>query len=88
MLIQTQNKLEAVSHPLITQMYLKKDFGAPFSRRNEDVLVIETGFPVDESDPKSFNTCLADLLNDLPSLQAQAEARVGPFDRIDIRTAH
>lgn len=88
MMIQTQNKLGAVSHPLVASMYLKKDFGAPFSKHQEDVLVIETNFPADEADTKSFNACLSDLLSDLPSLQAEAEARVGPFDRVDIRTSH
>lgn len=88
MMIQTQNKLGSVTHPLVATMYLKKDFGAPFSKHNEDVLVIETNFPVDESDHKSFDACLADLLSDLPDLQTQAEARVGPFDRVDIRTSH
>ena len=88
MMIPTQNRLDAVSHPLVAQMYLKKDFGAPFARHHEDVLVIETNFPVDESDARSFNACLSDLLSDLPSLQTQAEARVGPFDRVDIRTSH
>jgi hypothetical protein len=87
-MIQTQNKLGAISHPLVASMYLKKDFGAPFSKHQEDVLVIETNFPVDESNAKSFNACLSDLLSDLPNLQTEAEAKVGPFDRVDIRTAH
>lgn len=86
MMIQTENKLNAVSHPLVAQMYLKKDFGAPFSQHQEDVLVIETNFPVDEADTRSFNACLSDLLSDLPDLQIQAEAKVGPFDRVDIRS--
>jgi hypothetical protein len=88
MMIQTQNKLGAVTHPLVATMYLKKDFGAPFSKHHEDVLVIETNFPVDEKDHTSFDACLADLLSDLPDLQTQAEARVGPFDRVDIRSHH
>ena len=88
MMIPTQNKLGAVSHPLVAAMYLKKDFGAPFSKHQEDVLVIETNFPVDETDPKSFNACLSDLLSDLPNIQTEAEAKVGPFDRVDIRTSH
>lgn len=88
MMIQTQNKLGAVTHPLVATMYLKKDFGAPFSKQQEDVLVIETNFPVDETDHKTFNACLSDLLSDLPDLQSQAEAKVGPFDRVDIRTSH
>ena len=86
MMIATENKLNAVSHPLVAQMYLKKDFGAPFSAHHEDVLVIETNFPVDETDARSFNACLSDLLSDLPNLQVQAEAKVGPFDRVDIRS--
>ena len=76
MMIPTQNKLGAVSHPLVAAMYLKKDFGAPFSKHQEDVLVIETNFPVDEADTKSFNACLSDLLSDLPMLAVST-------DRID-----
>jgi hypothetical protein len=88
MMISAQNKLGALTHPLVAGMYLKKDFGAPFSGHQEDVLVIETNFPVDEKDHKSFDACLSDLLSDLPSLQIEAEARIGPFDRVDIRTSH
>lgn len=88
MMIQTQNKLSTITHPLVAAMYLKKDFGAPLTQHQEDVLVIETSFPVDEHDEKSFSACMADLLSDLPDLQVQAEAKVGPFDRVDIRYAH
>lgn len=88
MMLSTQNKLGTITHPLVANMYLKKDFGAPFAKHHEDVLVIETNFPVDETNTRSFNACLNDLLSDLPDLQVQAEAKVGPFDRVDIRTHH
>jgi len=69
-------------------MYLKKDFGAPASNHHDDVLVIETKFPVRDGDTRNFNACLSDLLSDLPELQREAEARIGRFDRVDIRYMH
>jgi len=83
-----QSKLGAVTHPLVTGMYLKKDFGSPFAAHHDDVLVIETNFPVREGDTKTFNDCLSDLLADLPEIQEKAEASIGRFDRVDIRYLH
>lgn len=82
------NKLAPVTHPLIADMYLKKDFGSPSTSHHDDVLVIEAKFPVRDGDTRNFNACLSDLLNDLPELQREVEAAVGPFDRVDIRYMH
>jgi len=81
-------KLAEVTHPLVVDMYLKKDFGGPTTQHHDDVLVIETKFPVRDGDTRNFNACLSDLLSDLPELQREAEARIGRFDRVDIRYMH
>ena len=83
-----QSKLAPVTHPLIADMYLKKDFGSPSSHHHDDVLVIEAKFPVRDGDIRNFNACLSDLLSDLPELQREAEAAIGHFDRVDIRYMH
>ncbi len=77
-----------ITHPLIRDIYLKKDFGPEDQRghHNEDVLVIETVRPDADDDYEMFDSYLIDLLGDLQELQAQAEKKIGRFDRIDIRT--
>lgn len=76
--------LEALSitHPLIANMYLKKDFG----NDNQSVLVIDTNFADSEENHEEFDSYLTDLLLDLEDLKKEAESRVGKFDRVDIRT--
>jgi len=88
MMIQTKNKLNTIVHPLVASMYLKHEFGGKYSNAREDALVIETNFPVDDQESKKFDSYLADLLADLPEIQTQVEARVGPFDRVYIRSFH
>lgn len=70
-------------HPLVSSMYLKKDYGN--LDRSRDVLVIETNFSRNTNNDHEYNSCLAVLLGDLRNLQKQAEKRLGSFDRIDIR---
>jgi hypothetical protein len=74
-------KLTHVTHPLISSIYLKKDYSGRHS--SEDVLVIETNFT--EGNDEIYDTCLTRLLGDLHDLQVQAERKIGHFDRIDIR---
>ncbi len=69
-----------VTHPLVSSIYLKKDYGG---RDSEDVLVIETNFT--ENDNDNYDLYLTRLLGDLHDLQVQAERKIGHFDRIDIR---
>lgn len=82
-MLNTPSRVTGVSHPLIREMYLKKDFTT--GNYSEDVLVIETALE-DENGHKDFDLYLAELLNDLKDVQIQAEQKIGPFDRIDIRT--
>lgn len=72
-----------ITHPLIAAMYLKRDFTKP---SHENVLVIDTNFADSTEDHGAFDSYLTDLLLDLEDLKRQAEARVGKFDRVDIRT--
>ncbi|MBI1301917.1 MAG: hypothetical protein GC137_09715 [Alphaproteobacteria bacterium] len=78
----TPKIVSGITHPLVADMYLKKDFGS----KKQDVLIIETKRQSDELDHDSFDSYLIDLLTDLEDLKAQAEKKVGFFDRIDIRT--
>lgn len=75
-----------ISHPLVRDIYLKKDFGHGLGK-HEDVLVIETIAAPKSSDKTedSFDSYLIDILSDLEELKSQAEARIGHFDRVDIR---
>lgn len=79
--------IRGVSHPLVTDMYLKRDNSN--RRTSEDVLVIQTVArenDADESEFNSFDTYLIDLLTDLEDLKALVEHQTGPFDRVDIRS--
>lgn len=82
-MLAVPEQLNAVSHPMVTSMYLKKAYG---SSGDEDVLVIETNYSKSEEDYESFDSYLMDLLLDLNDLKRQAEDKIGHFDRIDIRT--
>lgn len=75
-----------VSHPLVRDMYIKKDFGA--GNYHEDVLVIETRLSGKnhQDDHESFDSYLVELLGDLDNIKSIAEESVGHIDRIDIRT--
>ena len=73
-------KLKGFSHPLINEMYLKKH-----SNNDEDILVIEATFNSDEQDD-IYDDYMISLLSDLNEIEKQARHRIGPFDRIDIRT--
>lgn len=79
----TANRLKNISHPLVSSLHMRKDFGA--NHRTEDVLVIEASFPEATKSKKSFDSYLLDLLVDLKDLKSQAETQVGKFDRVDIR---
>lgn len=76
-----------ISHPMIREIYLKKDFGNG-SLQHEDVLVIETmpHEPSEDAAHESFDSYLIDILADLDDLKTQAQSKVGHFDRVDIRS--
>lgn len=72
-----------ITHPLINAMYMKRDFTNP---KHGNVLVIDTNFADSDEEHDAFDSYLTDLLLDLEDLKQQAEAKVGKFDRVDIRT--
>jgi hypothetical protein len=77
-----------VYHPMVREMYLKKDFGNGLSNKAQDVLVIETvARPMhDDEAYDTFDSYLLDILGDLDDLKSQAQNKIGHFDRVDIRT--
>lgn len=80
----SNTRIDSIVHPLIGGMYLKSNLG----KGDDRVLVLETRFPVSADEGEDFKTCLSSLLSDLPTLERQAKAKVGPFDRVDIRYTH
>lgn len=72
-----------VTHPLVADMYLKKDHS---QASDQDVLVIEAlKHDNEEEHYDSFDSYMLDLLMDLEDLKQKAEKKVGRFDRVDIR---
>jgi hypothetical protein len=87
----TPQHVTGISHPLVADMYLKKDFKGS----EQQVLVIEArgrdffedneGNGDNHEEHDDSDSYLVDLLADLENLKERAEERVGNFDRIDIR---
>lgn len=89
-ILNTLTPVSGISHPLVADMYLKKDFGSSNDRQEQDVLVIEArgcDFEDNETEHDAFDSYLIDLLLDLEGLKTQVEEKIGTFDRVDIRTA-
>lgn len=83
---QTLKPVSGINHPLVADMYLKKDL----SHHDANILVIEAKkkkAALGETEHEAFDSYLIDLLIDLENLKEKAEAKVGRFDRIDIRAA-
>jgi len=83
--MNTLKPVSGISHPLIADMYLKKDFSAD----QQDVLVIQARHhDIEDNDTEhdAYDSHLIDLLLDLEELKAKAEEKIGHFDRIDIRS--
>lgn len=80
-------QITGVFHPMVREMYLKKDFGNGLSKRAQDVLVIETvARPLrEDEDYDTFDSYLLDILGDLEALKKQAQSKIGHIDRVDIR---
>lgn len=80
-------QITGIFHPMIREMYMKKDFGNGLSGKAQDVLVIETvARPLDEDEAyDTFDSYLLDILGDLEDLKSRAQGKIGHFDRVDIR---
>lgn len=76
-MLNIPERVAGITHPLVKDIYLKRHCSND-GNFFEDVLIIEAGSHDDD-------LVLEDLLTDLVELQHQAEARIGAFDRIDIR---
>lgn len=86
-MLGVQQDLSVITHPLVSSIFLKKDYSGDASRYHEDVLVIETNFNHNAADnDEAFDSYLVELLSDLNDLKIQAEEKIGKFDRVDIRT--
>lgn len=79
-MLNVPQKISGIVHPLVRDVYLKKDFG--YNKRAQDVLVIEAAIGNDNNIGTSFH----DLLMDLQAIEHQAEQTVGHIDRVDIVT--
>lgn len=72
--------VKGIYHPLVRRMYLKTDFAS--GSKNLKVLVIE----ILGSRAKRNGSQLEDVFVDLKDLKKKVEAKIGSFDRVDIRT--
>lgn len=73
-------KIKGITHPLIADMYLKKDI------KNKNVLVISAHSHEEIDDYEDYDSYLIDLLSDLDVLKSKLEEQNNYFDRIEIRT--
>lgn len=78
--------LQNVYHPLVSDMYLKREYGQSKGFDCKDVLVIETNFSDRDHDHEAYTGLLAELLISLPLIREQVEETVGTIDRVDIKT--
>ncbi len=86
MIANTVKKVTGISHPLISDMYLKKDF----SSKKQNILVIRARSQGDNDenlDHDAFDSYLVDLLTDLEELKNKVQKKVGKFSRVDILTS-
>ena len=79
-MLNVPQKISGIVHPLVRDVYLKKDFG--YNKRAQDVLVIEASIGNDNKSENSFY----ELLMDLQEIELKAEQSVGHIDRVDIVT--
>lgn len=86
-MLDVPRNITGITHPLINDMYMKKDYNDP--RGEQNVLVIQAKpHQEDENEQAhdSFDSYLIEILTDLNDLKARAEMQIGHFDRVDIRT--
>jgi len=85
-MLPMQQQITGINHPQVAAIYLKHDYRSGQSNAH-DILVIETNF---DPQGRSIAQTLSylEFLNDLEDIRAQAERKIGRFDRIDIRRAH
>ena len=75
-----------MTHPLVADMYVKKEYGRSQPYKAKDVLVIEASFSPATSNHHEYRALMAELFMALPDIRQQVEGSVGTFDRVDIKT--
>lgn len=83
--IMSQN-IQTIYHPLVADLYVKREYNTKNATQCQDVLVIEASFSDKVMDYEAYSEKLAELLIALPSIKYQVEDRVGLIDRVDIKT--
>ncbi len=85
-MLDVPRNITGISHPLINEMYMKKDYSNPRGEQNVLVIQAKAHHEEDEYDHESFDSYLVEILTDLNDLKHRAELQIGHFDRVDIRT--
>ncbi|MDY0029066.1 MAG: hypothetical protein RBR86_03890 [Pseudobdellovibrionaceae bacterium] len=83
--IMSQN-LQSISHPLVSDLYVKREWGRHSPFECQDVLVIEANFSDRVMNYNAYSALLSELMLALPHIKDQVEDNVGSIDRIDIKT--
>ncbi len=74
-------RIKGVTHPLIDDMYMKKEVKAENDIKN--ILVIMT----QKNASNKNGLGMMELLGDLKNMQSKIENTAGRFDRVDIKSA-
>lgn len=77
-------QLHNIAHPLIEEIYLKREFGKGGRPKENDVLVIQTRRGIHMPD-RGGEHLLLSFLADLDLIRDEVESKAGKFSRIDIR---
>jgi hypothetical protein len=80
------SNIQSVSHPLVADIYVKREYVRGNPALCNDVLVIEANFSDNKTDYQAYSAKLAELLMALPAIRDQVEDSVGSIDRVDIKT--
>lgn len=80
------NNIQSISHPLVSDIYVKREYVRGNLALCNDVLVIEANFSDAKTDYQVYSAKLAELLMALPFIRDQVEETVGSIDRVDIKT--
>lgn len=78
--------IQSISHPLVSDIYVKREYVRGNPAMCNDVLVIEANFSDAKVDYQVYSAKLAELLMALPFIRDQVEENVGSIDRVDIKT--
>lgn len=83
--VLSQN-IQHIAHPLVSDIYIKREYNQGKVEQCQDILIIETNFSAVASDYTTYNSLLSDLYLALPAIKDQVEDSIGPIDRVDIKT--